>query len=176
MKHVSLARTRSVGRSATAIAAVAAALGTAFAIAFTNADAVVARGFAAALEDAALTGAMPPSAGPLVAGSEEYWLTKAHKDGHAEGEIEPAAWSPPSAALGVAVGDRITITSGGAARILEVVEIAAVNASVTRIDTSEAPGGELLVTCRDTGAGDGRLVRFLTYSEPAAPAHPERTL
>jgi hypothetical protein len=149
----------------------AATLAFAAAIALTNADTVVAKAFAVALDAPATAAGDAGTRAPLVAGSEEYWLMRGRKDRRAG--IEPATWSAP--AMRFAVGDRITITSGGSERVLEVVEVADA-ADVTRIDTGAAGARQLLVTCRDATSGDGRLVRFLT--DPGRPdgATPERTL
>jgi hypothetical protein len=147
-----------------------AALATGFGIALTNAEGLVAKGFTTALS--ASGGAKAGVAGneALVAGSEEYWLDSPGEDGKAIGRLEPAAWSA-QAPLGVAVGDRITITSNGSQRALEVVGVADVPAGVTRIETGKAAGKQVLVTCRDpSGAQGGQLVRFVTYTGQSAPS------
>jgi hypothetical protein len=166
----------------TAGALLAAALATGLGIALTNAEGLVAKGFTTALSAPAGGKAGAPGSEALVAGTEEFWLAGPGRRGGASGRIEPAAWSAQSA-LGVAVGDKITIASGKSQRILEVVGVSELPASVTRIETDTAAAGsrQVLVTCRDTGGGqDGELVRFVSYAGPAttttAEAKPPRAL
>lgn len=161
----------------TAGALLAAALATGLGIALTNAEGLVAKGFTTALSAPSGTKAGAPGSEALVAGTEEFWLAGPGRDGSAGGRLEPAAWSA-QAALGVTVGDRITIASNGAQRILEVVAVAEVPASVTRIETDKTAGNQVLVTCRDTSGGQGgELIRFVTTGPSAASAaKPLRTL
>jgi len=161
------------GRAAApALIAVAAAAGIGIALAST--EGLVERSLTTALS--ASGGGADPSAQALVAGSEAYWLEQARRNATTGGRIEPVGWSAP-AALGVSVGDLITVASGGRERVLEVVAIAELPASVTRIDTSEAPERQIAVTCRDRSAGDGRLIRFITAANRPAPnGAPERVL
>ncbi|PPD26778.1 MAG: hypothetical protein CTY20_13765 [Hyphomicrobium sp.] len=128
-----------------------------------NADTLVARGFAAALETGSGGVMSPPAGDPGAAlaqlsGSEEFWLDNATLP---EGS-QPASWAKP-----VTLGDRITISSGGRFRVLDVVEIQAVSGGM---DTNGMFGGNtkvagserlLLVTCRDPQAPDAHPVRFV---------------
>jgi hypothetical protein len=163
----------------TACALLVAALATGLGIALTNAEGLVAKGFTTALAAPSGNKAGAPGSEALVAGTEEFWLAAPGRGGNAGGRLEPAAWSA-QVALGVTVGDRITIASGGSQRILEVVGVAEVPASATRIETGKAPAGnQVLVTCRDTSSDQGgQLIRFLTSTGPSAgsAAKPPRTL
>lgn len=140
-------------------------------------ETVIARHFAAALEAAPEEGAFRTAAGPLVSGSEAYWLTEKQRHESDGAALEPAAWSGPLAA-GIAVGDRITIAGAKAERVLEVVAVA---------ETPPAPGAapaavgqavrHIAVTCRDLGRADGRLVTFTVPAEPVpGPAKSPRAL
>jgi len=157
----------------------AAALATGFGIALTNAEGVVAKGFTTALSAPSGTKSGAPGTEALVAGTEEFWLAGPGRNGSASGRIEPVAWAA-QAALSVTVGDRITIASGKSQRILEVVGVTELPASVTRIETEKASGGhQVLVTCRETsGDRGGELIRFVSYAGPSAasPAKPPRAL
>ena len=72
-----------------------------------NGDAVVERGFQRALRRHGRQAAPGKAALPVVAGSEEFWLT------HLVHDAGGAITKP------VAVGDRITINSGGRERVLQ---------------------------------------------------------
>jgi hypothetical protein len=156
------------------------ALATGLGIAFTNAEGLVAKGFTTALSASSGHRAGAPGSEAEVAGTEEFWLAGPGRDG-STGRIEPAAWSG-QVALGLAVGDRITIASGKSQRVLEVVSVADLPAGVTRVETDKASQGHrVLVTCRDTKAGaGGELVRFVAYVGPetttTAEAKPPRAL
>jgi hypothetical protein len=155
-----------------AAALLTGAIAAGLAVALTNSDALVARSFETALAAPyADTGAASPKAN-LVAGTEEFWLKRARAD--RSQNIEPAAWPGDAAALGLSVGDRITVTSRSGERVLEVVAVSEADADVTRIDTGATDSHRLLVTCRDTSAKDAPLVRFVT--ETAAKAQPARVL
>ncbi len=164
----------------TAGAFLAAALATGLGIALTNAEGLVAKGFTTALSASSGHKAGAPGSEAVVAGTEEFWLAGPGRDGTAGGRIEPAAWSA-QAALGLAIGDKITIASGKSQRVLEVVSMTDLPASVTRVETGKVAGGhQVLVTCRDTSREGGELVRFVSYSGPAptttASAKPPRAL
>lgn len=167
--------------AATAGALLVVALVTGLGIAFTNSEGLVAKGFTAALSAESVGQSAERGSEPLVAGSEEFWLTDpTGKKTLSGGRMQPAAWSP-QVALGVTAGDRITITSDhGVQRALEVISVSEVPASVTRLETDKSLGHQVLVTCRESSAGqDGQLVRFLTYTGQTAsgsPAKPQRTL
>lgn len=162
-----------------ALATVLAALATASGATFISADSIVTRGFKVALDGPGKATVKSATANrnrtSLVAGTEEYWLSRAGKGADATAlAIEPAAWSSTVGSLSLAVGDRITIKSQGAERVLEIVDIADVNPGKTRIDAAGPDRRDVLVTCRDTGAG-GETVRFMTSrvaaSGEAKPVH-----
>jgi hypothetical protein len=112
-----------------------------------NGDAVVERGFERAFAN--MDGnAAPGKPLPVVAGSEEFWLTHLVHD--AGGGITKP----------VAVGDRITINSNGRDRVLHVVTVDKLDSQVLPI-SSERPTPLLLVTCRDAAEPEARPVRFL---------------
>lgn len=143
------------------------------AVASANTEAVVAQRFTAALETVATAADAPSAPRAIVSGSEAYWL--AEKLRHDDGAIEPAAWSPPLAA-GLSVGDRITISSGKAERILEVVTISEVEPAPAA-SAAGTPIHQVAVTCRDLSTAEGRLTTFLMPADtPPAPAKPGRTL
>jgi hypothetical protein len=157
-------------------AMLAAAFGTALGIAFTNAETVVANGFASALETASTSSGATSRSGPLVSGSEAYWLGRHGRVETSGGRIEPTGWSAPPS-LSVAAGDRITVASATGQRTLEVVAVTEIPASTTRIETSEMPGRQVLVTCRDTSTANAPLIRFVAFvTPPSAGAKPERAL
>jgi hypothetical protein len=149
------------------LATVGAALALGAGIAFTNAESVISQSFATALAQGSgdVVAQVQTPTTPLVAGSEDYWLSR--KASLAEGNVEPAAWSLPSRSFAVTAGDQITITTGGKVRNLEVVSVQNAPAAVTRIETGEAAGHRLVVTCRDTS--DGRLFQFVTGTDETAP-------
>jgi hypothetical protein len=121
-----------------------------------NGDAVVERGFQRALADLD-NRAAPAKLLPVVAGSEEFWLTHLVHDA---GEIITKP---------VAVGDRITINSGGRDRVLSVVTVDKLDSQVLPI-SSERPTPLLLVTCRDEANREARPVRFLIEASDELPA------
>ena len=167
MIETSSAQPRPSGRlwpAATGLAAILAALVTTSGATFISADSIVTRGFKVALDGAEKSGAKTATTdkagGNLVAGSEDFWLSRAGKGAATNLEIEPAAWSSPAGSLNLAVGDRITIKSQGAERVLEIVDIADVSHGTTRV-AAGPDRRDVLVTCRDTNAG-GETVRFMT--------------
>ncbi len=121
-----------------------------------NGDAVVERGFKRAIADMdnKPTDHKPM---PVVAGSEEFWLTRLVHD------AAPAVTKP------VAVGDRITISSNGRDRVLNVVTVDKLDSQVLPI-SSERPTPLLLVTCRDEANPQSRPVRFLLEAGDEIPA------
>lgn len=121
-----------------------------------NGEAVVERGFQRAIANLD-DGARKPR--PVIAGSEEFWLT------HVVHQTDPAIAKP------VAVGDRITITSNGAERVLNVVDIDRLSSQILPI-TSERPTPLLLVTCRDAAEPGARPVRFLIEADDQLPGAP----
>lgn len=76
------------------------------------------------------------------------------------------------------VGDRISITgAGGRAEVLEVVDVAELPMSATRVETDGRDRKLAVVTCRQTGvpASEAKIVRFIVDSEaPAAGEQPQR--
>ncbi|MEI9902509.1 MAG: hypothetical protein WDN31_23200 [Hyphomicrobium sp.] len=89
---------------------------------------------------------------PVIAGSEEFWLT------HVVHDPDGAVVKP------VSIGDRITITSNGAERVLHVVNIDRLDSQVMPI-SSERQSPLLLVTCRDAAEPQARPVRFLIEAD-----------
>lgn len=156
------------------IALAAAALVAGLGIGAANPEAMVARSFTAALGSEAPPQATPRTdSGPLVAGTEEFWLDQKRK--HTGSKLQPASW-PGSEALGLAVGDRISISSNGATRVLEVVSISERPAARTQIEVGSAAMHTVTVTCRDTSSADGQLVTFETLvAQPGPPPskHPQ---
>lgn len=137
-----------VGLAAVGLGAAAVTLG--------NGDAVVERGFKRAIAD--MDGqAASRKPMPVVAGSEEFWLT------HLVHDASGAATKP------VTVGDRITISSNGRDRVLNVVTVDKLDSQVLPI-SSERPTPLLLVTCRDEADPQSRPVRFLIEAGDEFPA------
>ncbi len=139
--------------------------------AFANTEAVVTRGFSVALEAADPRDGS--KGGPLVSGSEDFWLSRASA-APSGGRIEPAAWAQPAGPLELSVGDRLTVASGAEKRVLEVVSIAPLPTDKTRIEMGSPQGpqpapGSIVVTCRDTSAGAEELVRFVIDGDPPGP-------
>jgi hypothetical protein len=130
-----------------ALGLVAAGVGIA-AMTLGSSDTVVERGFARALASRAEQPGDTRIAAPAaVSGSEQFWLTHVVHDG-----------SPLTKP--VAVGDRVTINSGGRERVLHVVTVDKLDRQIVPI-SSERPTRLLLVTCRDQANPDSRPVRFL---------------
>ncbi len=132
----------------------AAGLGAA-AVTLGNGEAVVERGFKRAIANMDGQSAIRPL--PVVAGSEEFWLTHV---------VHDAAFTPTKP---VAVGDRITINSGRSERVLSVVTIDKLDSQVLPA-SSERPAPLLLVTCRDETNPQARPVRFLIEAGDELPA------
>jgi hypothetical protein len=93
---------------------------------------------------------------PAVAGSEQFWLTHVVHDAS-------APFTKP-----VAVGDRVTISSGGHDQVLHVVTVDKLDSQLIPI-SSERPTRLLLVTCRDQASPESRPVRFLIEADDALP-------
>ena len=128
------------------------------ALSFGNGDAVVERGFERALATMADGSDGNKRTAPAIAGSEQFWLTHVVHD--------PSA---PLLTKPVAVGDRITISSGGRDRVLHVATIDKLDSSLV-LASSEQPARMLLVTCRDPANPDAKPVRFLIEADEAIPA------
>jgi hypothetical protein len=138
-----------LGIAAAGVGAAALSLG--------NGDAVVERGFERALANMADRTDGTQSQAPAIAGSEQYWLSHVVHDPSAMPAIKP-----------VAVGDRITITSGGRERVLHVVTIDKLDSSLL-LTSSQRPARLLLVTCRDQANPESRPVRFLIEADDELP-------
>jgi hypothetical protein len=141
-----------------------------------NPDAMVARSFTAALDSGNVTSEDTKThSAALVAGTEEFWLNQKRKLGGDGSKVQPAAWQG-SDALGLAVGDHISIANGGSTRVLEVVSISEIPVAKTQIQVGPATVHQVAVTCRDTASPDGQLLTFVTSaSQPASAAskHPQ---
>lgn len=82
------------------------------------------------------------------------------------------------------IGDRISIAgAGGRAEVLEVVDVAELPMSATRVETDGRDRKLAVVTCRQTGvpASEAKIVRFIVdseapASEPTQRPAPARTL
>jgi hypothetical protein len=127
------------------------------ALSFGNGDAVVERGFQRALASMDGSDGTKRTA-PAISGSEQFWLT------HVVHDASAAVFSKP-----VAVGDRITISSGGHDRVLDVVTIDKLDSALV-LASSERPARLLLVTCRDQSNPDAKPVRFLLEADDEIPA------
>ncbi len=138
-----------LGLSAVGLGAAAVSLG--------NGEAVVKRGFQRAIANMDGTSTQRKVL-PVIAGSEDFWLTHVVHDGGA------VATKP------VAVGDRITIASNGTQRVLNVVTIDRLDSQVLPISSQERPTPMLLVTCRDEANPQSRPVRFLIEAGEELPA------
>jgi len=135
----------------------AAGLGAA-AVSVGNGEAVVERGFQRAIADLDAKSTSPAAKPlPVVAGSEEFWLTHLVRDAGA------------LSAKPVSVGDRITISSNGHDRVLNVVTIDKLDSHVLAVST-DRPTPLLLVTCRDESNPHARPVRFLIEAGDGLPA------
>jgi len=122
-----------------------------------NGDAVVERGFQRALAEMA-DGQSASARSTVVVGSEDFWLTHVvHNDS-------------PITAKPVAIGDKVTISSGGRERVLNVVDIDELDSKIIPISTSSRPARLLLVTCRDEANPKGRPIRLVIEEDDASPA------
>ena len=121
-----------------------------------NGDAVVERGFERALASMAKRSA-PEGASADALGAQKLLLKHVVHDAG-------ATFTKP-----VTVGDRITITSDGNERILNVVTVDKLDSSIIPT-SSERPTQLLLVTCRDEAKPEARPVRFLIEADEELPA------
>ena len=121
-----------------------------------NGDAVVERGFERALASMAKQSA-PVGATADALGAQKLLLKRVVHDAG-------ATFTKP-----VTVGDRITITSDGSERILNVVTVDKLDSSIIPT-ASEHPTQLLLVTCRDEAKPEARPVRFLIEADEELPA------
>lgn len=138
-----------------ALGIVAVGIGTA-AMTLGSSDTVVERGFERALASRAEQPVSTKIA-PAVAGSEQFWLTHVVHD----------AGAPVTKPI--AVGDRVTIASGGHEQVLHVVTVDKLDSQIVPI-SSERPTRLLLVTCRDQANPESRPVRFLIEADDELPA------
>lgn len=135
-------------------------------IATTNTDAVVAGRFTAALEaksGSAMTNVATASTDKAtVSGSEAYWLEKRRHE-QAGAAIEPAAWSVPFIG-NVAVGSRITFSTGADTHDFEVIAVTEIAPGAET--AAQSPNGHterrIAITCRDLSAPNGQLQTFET--------------
>jgi hypothetical protein len=121
-----------------------------------NGDAVVERGFERALASMAKSSASADARADALGVQKLLLKHVAHKPG--------ATFTKP-----VTVGDRITITSEGSERILNVVTVDRLDSSIIPT-ASEHPTQLLLVTCRDEAKPQARPVRFLIEADEELPA------
>lgn len=141
-------------------------------------DAIIERSFEVALQG--MHGASQPAAGPAiptVAGTEDFWLRQP-AIGLDRASSTPNPGVPGKSAT--AVGDRITITSGGVERAYEVVAINPLSSDVTRIDTGANSDRLYVVTCRELAGKGNRVIHFVVNADGGWPellgASPARTL
>jgi hypothetical protein len=174
------ALTRTPAARTTAVLGLLACVG--LGVAAANTETLVARHFTAALAATApqQTAALATAGGPLVSGSEAYWLgdKRRHELQHeAQGALEPATWSATFAA-GLSVGDRITVSGGKSERVLEVIAVADVEPAPGQPAASGAAPAthHIAVTCRDLSTPEGRLVTFLTPAGSVTPSAKFRAL
>jgi len=124
-----------------------------------NSDAVVERGFERALAKMSNGQDGPAGKSTTVAGSEDFWLT------HVDPKGSPLTAKP------VAIGDRVTISSGGRKRVLRVVEIDELDSKIIPVSSSSPrPARLLLVTTQDESDRNAHPIRFLIDEDDASPA------
>jgi len=121
-------------------------------------DAVIERGFQRALAEMA-DDQSASSRSTIVVGSEDFWLKYVVHNGS------------PITAKPVAIGDKVTISSGGRERVLNVVDIDELDSKIIPISSSSShPARLLLVTCRDEANPNGRPVRLVIEEDDASSA------
>lgn len=130
------------------LASAATGLGAA-AVSIGNGEGVVVRGFQNAIADMDVQTASAARVGPVVAGTEDFWLSNvAH---NAALEARP-----------VSIGDRITISANGRDRVLNVVTVdRVIDNNVVPVSSTGRPTQLLLVTCRDESNPRAQPVRFV---------------
>jgi hypothetical protein len=120
-------------------------------------DAVVERGFERALASMATQPSVPQKTATMMDESAPFWLRHVvHKPG--------SSHTKP-----LAVGDSITINSGGRERILNVVDVAKLDSAVLPASSGRSTP-LLLVTCREEANPEARPVRLLIEAEDELPA------
>lgn len=144
--------------SAIGLAAVGLALG---GLAFANTDTLLERGFERALARSPDTSGTTLARREAAAGSEDFWLRKARP----RQNIVPAAAKP------LAVGDPITISSGGVDRVLTVTAVSELPAGFEQVVADGRTRRLVLVTCRERiRGGDGPLVHLVLDADGGWPA------
>jgi hypothetical protein len=123
-------------------------------------DAVVERGFARALASLDGSAAQAQGADLLTTPGEQLRISRVAHDGTRDA-AKPFA-KP------VAIGDRITIASGGRERKLHVVKIDQLDSSIVPASSAN-PAPLLLVTCSDDSNPKARPVRFLIEADETLP-------
>lgn len=141
-------------------------LGVTGATAVANTDAFVASGFKSALGNSVstVTANAASKSGP-VAGSEAYWLSSAGEATPAPREVSLANWTKP-----VTIGGTVTLGVAGDERVLDVIDISEIPASVTRVGTAREKASLVIVSLREVGKPDAPIVRFVV--EAAADGKP----
>ncbi|MGH6815514.1 MAG: hypothetical protein ACREC6_07410 [Hyphomicrobiaceae bacterium] len=124
----------------------------ALAVVLSASETVLRRGFAAALAESASA----PAGKQRSAGNGYLRLSR-------DDTSLPLGWPSP-----VAVGDRLTIAArDGRRHELEVVEIAEIGATVTRVEQAGEPR-LLMVVCKVLDAPEARSVRFIVEADDSA--------
>ena len=139
------------------------ALVSAGAVALTNTDSLVERGFATALKRPTSVAVQQTAQVSVpVAGSEEFWLSPASAAATAvPREISLASWTAP-----VKLGGTVTLTISGEVRVLEVLDIAEMPAGVTRVDTTSPASRLVVVSLREAGKPGAAPIRFVVEAGP----------
>lgn len=126
----------------------------------------VERGFERALGSrGSVTASKPVETKGPVAGSEDFWLSSANATAQATREVSLATWTKP-----VTLGGTVTLAIAGEERVLDVVDISEIPATVTRAATSREKNTLVIVSLREAGKPDGPIVRFVV--EPSADGKP----
>ena len=122
-----------------------------------NGDVFVERGFTRAFASMADRASQGKGADAITSAGEQLRVTRAAHD-------PSAVFAKP-----VAVGDRITIASGGRERTLHVVKVDQLDSAIVPASSGH-PAPLLLVTCQDEANAKARPVRFLIESDETLPA------
>ena len=129
-----------------------------------NGDVFVERGFTNAFASMADKTGQDPKVSPtvgkgsdlIIGAGEQLRVTRAAHD-------PSAVFAKP-----VAIGDRITIASGGRERTLHVVKVDQLDSAIVPTSSGH-PAPLLLVTCQDEANASARPVRFLIESDETLP-------
>jgi hypothetical protein len=122
-----------------------------------NGDVFVERGFTNAFASMADRASQGKGADVITSAGEQLRVTRAAHD-------PSAVFAKP-----LAVGDRITIASGGHERTLHVVKVDQLDSAIVPASSGH-PAPLLLVTCQDEANAKARPVRFLIESDETLPA------